>query len=182
MRIWAYKLVSKFDNTLSSRWRTVKKKLYRIHNTSCPYMETPDSQCYTPNTASKAFRDIRTWKLEVSNYVHPLSDYSYFQYMKSKQTINWEFRRWDNRQWGLWEDSLFESLCRHIETIKLLKKWYHVYEVKKDWVCDILVYTQEKDIIGYDFVEKKNMIDELNACRFNSEWLKLYKLWHYDKK
>lgn len=128
-----------------------------------------------------ATRDISTGKLEYANYIHPLADYSFSQYMKSKQIIWWEYRRWDNRQKWLWIESLFDSLCRHMEIVKLIIKWYFVYEVKKDWVIDLIVSSKKQYLDWYDNVEEKNLVDELNAIRFNSEWLKLYWLWIYDE-
>lgn len=137
-----------------------------------------------------ATRDNNSWKLEYQNYINPLCDYSFAQYMKWKQIIWWEYRRGDNRQKWLWKESLFESLVRHIEVLKLLYKWYRVFEVKKDWVADLIVL--EKNTIfdekSFDFCEEKNIITECNAIRFNSEALKLdilsdnYMLWIKNNK
>lgn len=124
-------------------------------------------------------RDTATGKLEYSNYIHPLADYSFAQYMKSKQTIWWEYRRWDNRIKWLWEESLFDSLCRHIEIVKLLQKWYYVYEIKQDWIVDLIVSEKQQENKWYDLFEEKDLVNELNAVRFNSEALKLYKMWLY---
>lgn len=125
-----------------------------------------------------ATRDIATGKLEYSNYIHPLCDYSFSNYMKWKQIIWWEYRRGDNWQKGIPDESLFDSLVRHMEIVKLLRKWYTVLETKKDWIIDLLVLSEwqsfNKD--SYDFTEEKHLITELNAVRFNSEALKLYYL------
>jgi hypothetical protein len=125
-------------------------------------------------------RDVATGKLEYSNYIHPLADYSFAQYMKSKQIIGWEYRRGDNWQKWLWEESLFDSLCRHMEIIKLLQKGYYVYEIKQDWVVDLIVSDKPQENKWYDFFEEKEMVNELNAVRFNMQWLLLYKLWLYE--
>lgn len=117
-------------------------------------------------------RDTANGKLEYTNYIHPLNDYSFAQYMKWKQIINWVYRRWDNRQFWIPAESLFDSLCRHIEIVKLLQKWLYVYEVR-DWeVVDLVVSEIEQPEIW----EQKDIITELNACRFNSEALKLQHL------
>jgi hypothetical protein len=114
-------------------------------------------------------RDTAKWKLEYSWYIHPLSDYNYAMYMRSKQIIWWEYRRWNNRQQWLWFANLFESFCRHAETVKLLVYWHDVYEYKtQNWV-ELVVDPMEIDPSW----EKKELISELNWCRFNSDWMKL---------
>lgn len=127
-----------------------------------------------------ATRDTANWKLQTSKYSHPLCDYSFNTYMLSKQFINWTWREWDNWIKWLWKESLFESFCRHVENLKLLYAWYRVYEIKKDWVVSIIVSKDNVENTWYDFFEEKTFEMELNACRFNSEWLKLYFLWYYD--
>lgn len=124
---------------------------------------------------SWASRDLATWKLEWQNYSHPLNDYSFANYMKSKQIIGGEYRRWDNRQKWLWRNSLFESLVRHIEVLKLLYKWFRVFETKTDGVIDLIVLQKWQifDEDSFDFCEEKIIENELNAIRFNGEWLKL---------
>jgi len=88
--------------------------------------------------------------------------------MLSKQYINWVYREWDNRQRWIPKESLFESLCRHVEELKLLIYWYRVYEERNgDSVSVVLENPQ------WNYIEK-NIIETLNAIRFNSEALKLY--------
>ena len=127
-----------------------------------------------------ANRDTADWKLEYCKYINPLCDYSFSVYMNSKQIIDWEKRDGDNRQKWIPSDSLFDSLTRHIEILKLLSNWYDVYEVKKDQVVRLIVRESSSKIgiieESFDFVEKKDIITELNAIRFNSEALKLYYL------
>lgn len=124
---------------------------------------------------SWATRNSNIGKLEYQNYSHPLCEYSFANYMKWKQIIGWEYRKWNNRQKWLGRESLFESLVRHIEIIKLLYKWYRVFETKTWDVTDLVVLQkwQILDEESFDFCEEKIMINELNALRFNSEWLKL---------
>lgn len=123
-----------------------------------------------------ATRDTDVGKLEYSRYIHPLADYSFATYMKGKQIIGGEYRRGDNRQKWLWQESLFDSLCRHMEIVKLLYKWYRVFETKKDGVVQL---HHEEPQWSFDFIEEKTMESELNAIRFNEEWLKLYYMWLY---
>ncbi len=127
-------------------------------------------------------RDTAQWKLEYSNYIHPLADYSYSQYMKSKQIIWWEYRSGRNRQKWLPEESCFESLIRHIEIVKLIKHWFDVYEYNLDGVIDwdVVPSWTKPSIPEWAIVDHKNIESELNACRFNSEAMKLYYLnWGY---
>lgn len=122
-----------------------------------------------------ATRDLDSGKLEYSNFIHPLCDYSYANYMRSKQIIGGEYRRWDNWQKWIPEESLFDSLIRHIETLKLLKKWFIVVETKKDWVVDWIVTNKIKaeHLDQIDSFDVKDLETELNAIRFNAEALKL---------
>jgi len=124
---------------------------------------------------SWASRDLATWKLEWQNYSHPLNDYSFANYMKSKQIIGGEYRRWDNRQNWMPSDVLFESLIRHTEELRLLYKWYRLFETKQDGVIDMIVL-QKNTVFNedaYDFCEEKTIEMVLNAIRFNWEALKL---------
>jgi hypothetical protein len=115
-------------------------------------------------------RDTAKGKLEYSWYIHPLIDYSYAMYMRSKQVIWWEYRRGNNRQLSLWFLNLFESFCRHVETVKLLVYWHDVYEYKtEEWDTELIVDPIEIDPTW----EKKDLISELNGCRFNWDWMKL---------
>lgn len=123
-----------------------------------------------------ATRDIATGKLEYSNYIHPLADYSFAEYMKSKQIIGGEYRKGNNRQKWIPEDSCFESLIRHIEIVKLIKHWFDVYECNIDWVIDWVVILKWKmsHFPEWAIVDHKNIESELNAIRFNTEAMKLY--------
>ena len=122
-----------------------------------------------------ATRDIDDGKLEYSRYINPLCDYSFAEYMKSKQIIWWEYRRWDNWQKWIPPESLFDSLVRHVEIVKLLYKWYNVIETKKDWHIELHILKQDEkmNLDWYDFFDIKYLEQELNAIRFNSEALKL---------
>lgn len=126
-----------------------------------------------------ATRDNNNGKLEYSNFIHPLADYSFAEYMKSKQIIWGEYRRWDNWQKGIPEESLYESLIRHIETLKLLKKWYKVvelsYENNTNWIVTEGNIEWEK-YTPWAKIDVKDIETELNAIRFNSEAMKLYYL------
>lgn len=124
---------------------------------------------------SWASRDLATWKLEWQNYSHPLNDYSFANYMKSKQIIWWEYRKGDNWQKWMPSDVLFESLVRHVEELRLLYRWYRLFETKTNWIIDMIVIP--KDTVfneeQFEFCEEKTMEMILNAIRFNSEALKL---------
>ena len=132
-----------------------------------------------------ACRDGNVWKLEYSGYINPLCDYSFAYYMQGKQIIGWEYRAWDNRQLGdgIPPESLYDSLVRHMEILKLLVKWHRVWEYKDiDWATHLTlddVSTQEFFACASSmFPEEKTIVNELNAIRFNSEALKLYHLKH----
>lgn len=114
-----------------------------------------------------ATRDDDFGKLEYSNYIHPLCDFSYARYMKTKQIIDGEYREWDNRQKGIPKDSLLASLVRHTEILKLLYKWYEVYELENG---EIVVNPENIQ----EWSNRKTIENELNAIRFNGEALKLY--------
>lgn len=147
-------------------------KLDWITNETLNVLDKPTHRTFDTG----ATRDLATWKLEYSNYIHPLADFSFAEYMQSKQTIGGEYRRGDNRQKWIPPESLFDSLIRHIEIVKLLRKWLIVIETKKDWVVELVILHNPyhlKDPNDYDFWEQKDMVQELNAIRFNSEALKL---------
>lgn len=117
-----------------------------------------------------ATRDTAVGKMQTSKYSHPLCDYSFNKYMLSKQNINWVQREWDNWQKGIPPECLFESLCRHVEELKLLTYWYKVYEERNDWVVSTVLVNPQWEYIEKDFIET------LNAIRFNTEALKLHYL------
>lgn len=48
-----------------------------------------------------ANRDNSEGKMEMDKYINPLNDYSFGQYMLSKQIIDWQYREWDNWQKGI---------------------------------------------------------------------------------
>lgn len=121
-------------------------------------------------TDTWATRDTDQGKLEYNRYINPLCDYNYACYMRSKQIIADEYRRWDNRQKWLWSESLYDSLCRHMEIIKLLMKWHMVFEYKEE---DGSVQLVVDPLGSREGREQKNLTSELNAIRFNSEGLKL---------
>ncbi len=116
-------------------------------------------------------RDVATGKMQVSKYSHPLNDYSFNAYMLSKQTIGGKFREWNNRQKWIPREALMESLCRHIEELKLLTHWYNLCEVRHWSTVSTLVNAD--NIEWADSVIEKTIEETLNAIRFNSEALKL---------
>lgn len=120
-----------------------------------------------------ATRDSDTGKLEYSRYINPLADYSFAEYMKSKQIIGGEYRRGDNRQKWIPTESLFDSLVRHIEIVKLLRKWHNVIEAKFRWEVMLFIDKYPEEAYWYENIDEKSMVNELNAIRFNSEALKL---------
>ena len=88
--------------------------------------------------------------------------------MKTKQVIWGEYRKWDNRTKWIPTSATFPSLIRHIEVLKLLMKWIRVREYKDNW--EVRRAVGECNI---EWAEEKNIIQELNACRFNVETMKL---------
>lgn len=122
-------------------------------------------------------RDTANWKYEFCRYINPINEFSFAKYMQSKQTINGEYRRWDNRQKWIPEESLFDSLTRHIRCLELLRWWYDVYEINYRWAVRREVVPQWDILVILDDIEskvnKKDIISELNAIRFNSEAMKL---------
>lgn len=127
-----------------------------------------------------ATRDKADGKLEYANFINPLCDYNFAEYMKTKQIIGWQYRRWDNRQKWIPHESLFDSLVRHTEILKLIYKWYDVYECLLNGEVVMWVFhswtAYEVPSQWYASVIKKDIISELNAIRFNSEALKLHYL------
>lgn len=132
-------------------------------------------------------RNSAIWKLQYSKYIHPLAEFSYAQYMKSHQMINGEFREWDNRQKGLWEESLYDGLIRHVRCYELLDKGYSVLEYKVDGQTERAVgWDEDMEVIISSLIKNwyeywvKDKVETLNAIRFNTEALKLYELGVYD--
>lgn len=126
--------------------------------------------------ASWATRDTSNGKLEYDKYINPLCDLSFSKYMQSKQIIGGEYRAGDNRQKGIPPESLFESLVRHVEILKLLTKWYTVAEEKVGDVVRLHVAKPWDSWAHNEWYEYKTIIWELNAIRFNWEALKLHHL------
>lgn len=107
--------------------------------------------------------------------------------MKSHQMINGEFREWDNRQKGLWEESLYDWLIRHVRCYELLDKGYSVLEYKVDGQTERAVgWDEDMEVIIASLIKNwyeywvKDKVETLNAIRFNTEALKLYELGVYD--
>lgn len=132
-------------------------------------------------------RTFKTWatrngnkgKLEFHNYVNPINEFNYAQYMKWHQIINGEYRKWNNWQKGIPFDSLFESAFRHMQALWILYHGYQVHEIEKDWEYDWVVSSETpKDFYTnlenrWYKVHKKDFIEQLNAIRFNTEAMKL---------
>lgn len=111
--------------------------------------------------------------------------------MQSKQIIWWIYRRWDN--WKKWipEESLFDSLIRHVKCLELLRDWYKVDELKLNWLIICVVSRWNIHHLSYIIEEEwewerdiervkrewelstKDIVWELNAIRFNAEAIKL---------
>ena len=145
-------------------------------------------------SATESFRKFDTWatrdswqgKLEYSNYINPLCDFSFAEYMKSKQIIWWEYRSWDNWQKWIPYKSLFEWLVRHTEILKLLYAWHHVVEHKFKWDTNLQVLRNSSEVDwfilslhwkeGVSDIQIKTIETELNAIRFNGEGMKLQEI------
>lgn len=117
-----------------------------------------------------ANRDISLGKLQTSKYSNALCNFSFDRYMLSKQFINGEWREGDNRQFWIPPDSLFESLCRHIEELKLMYAWYKLVEVRDD-KGSTMQFAHEPITDGAKVIPQ-DIITTFNAIRFNSEALK----------
>jgi hypothetical protein len=116
-----------------------------------------------------ATRDTANGKMEYVKYSHPLCDYSWAKYMLWKQIIDGQYRNGDNRQKWMPFDELMQSFVRHTEIVKLLYYWHTVYEERDGDAVHIHV----DPIEVWDDWEQKTFESELNACRFNSEAMKL---------
>jgi len=135
------------------------------------------------------FRTFESWstrdsaenKLEYKDYIHPLCDFSFAEYMQSKQYIGGKKRSGSN--WQLWipQDSLIDSLTRHMEILKLLEKGHRVVEYKLDGKTYLKVDLYELPI-GAENVDWKSKVSECNAIRFNSEGYKLGELKEIQKR
>ena len=122
-------------------------------------------------------RDSDKCKLKYCDYTNPLTEYSFAKYMETKQRIDWEYRSGRNRQLWIPIESLYDSLIRHVEILKLLREWYRVFEYKdKDWVT----YLEVKPdwFTNKDWREEKTITNELNAIHFNQNAMLL----HYIKQ
>lgn len=134
--------------------------------------------------ATWANRDTANGKLEFSRFIDPLNEFSFATYMQSKQIIWWNYRRWDN--WKKWipEESLFDSLIRHVKCLELLRDWYVVDEINHEWwiirrlfkdgkfYWTTLEEWKEDFLLNKEDLHPKDIVWELNAIRFNAEAMK----------
>ena len=126
---------------------------------------------------SWASRNSSKWKLESEAFSSAINNLSFDEYMKTKQIIWWEYRRWDNWQKWIPTEAIFPSLIRHIEVLKLLMDWCDVRECNEEWETELYVIKwdtilSKRKTLSEDAI-KKEIVDELNAIRFNSEAMKL---------
>ncbi|MGD2071971.1 MAG: hypothetical protein PVG65_00570 [Candidatus Thorarchaeota archaeon] len=116
-----------------------------------------------------ATRDTSSGKLEYFGFMHPLCDYSYANYMNSHRKMVDGSLRDSNNWWGGFPKMIpLQSLCRHIEDLKLINAGYFVYEYRTDKVAERKVFTKKLKKLPKNY---KEITEEecCNAIRFNSQ-------------
>ncbi len=118
--------------------------------------------------ASGANRDTSQGKLEYYGFMHPLVDYSFAKYMDSHRHLpNGELRDSNNWWKGFPAGVAMQSLCRHVEDVKLIEAGYHVFEVRKGDECYRAVAEIEE--VDFDNAKAITLEEALNGVRFNSQ-------------
>lgn len=127
---------------------------------------------------SGATRDTAKGKLEYFGFMHPLADYSFAKYMDSHRLQPDGSLRDSNNWWkGFNKETVIQSLCRHVEDLKLLVAGFKVFEERKstgEVVKHIITDTSREPIPKH---WKEITIEEAcNAIRFNADAFKLEEL------
>lgn len=116
-----------------------------------------------------ATRDTSSGKLEYFGFMHPLCDYSFANYMNHHRTMADGSLRDSNNWWGGFPKiTVLQSLCRHIEDLKLINAGYFVYEYRTDKIAERKVFVNCLDPLPENY---KEITEEecCNAIRFNSQ-------------
>lgn len=116
-----------------------------------------------------ATRDTSSGKLEYFGFMHPLCDYSYANYMNHHRVMADGSLRDSNNWWnGFPKITVLQSLCRHIEDLKLINAGYFVYEHRTDKIAERKVYNVKLENVPENY---KEITEEecCNAIRFNSQ-------------
>ena len=116
-----------------------------------------------------ATRDTSSGKLEYFGFMHPLCDYSYANYMNQHRKMTDGSLRDSNNWWGGFPKIIvLQSMCRHIEDLKLINAGYFVYEHRTSEVAERKVFTKKLETLPENY---KEITEEecCNAIRFNSQ-------------
>lgn len=135
---------------------------------------------------SGANRNSSNGKFAYKDFINPLNEYSFAKYMHSKRLLDdGTYRDGDNWQKGIPQDSLADSLIRHVKEFELLHLGFiviHVLTIDGEHTF-VLNDMDELSSLKEEFADSKNvtinvvrMEDVLNAIRFNSEGYKLQHL------
>ena len=118
---------------------------------------------------SGAIRDTSSGKLEYFGFMHPLCDFSYANYMNHHRLMADGSLRDSNNWWsGFPKITILQSLCRHIEDLKLINAGYFVYEYRTDKIAERKVFSTKLKSVPKNY---KEITEEecCNAIRFNSQ-------------
>ena len=130
---------------------------------------------------SGASRNSNSGKFEYYKFINPINEFSFAKYMHSKRYLdNGELRDSDDWQKGIPQDSLLDSLTRHIKELELLHMGYIVAHYKDKGGEHTLVFKSEEELkeatLPKEPISILKVEDVLNAIRFNSEAYKLHVL------
>lgn len=118
---------------------------------------------------SGATRDTSSGKLEYFGFMHPLCDYSYANYMNAHRKMADGSLRDSNNWWGGFpKDVVLQSMCRHVEDLKLIRAGYFVYEYREGDIAERKVHTIELKELPKNYT-KITEEECCNAIRFNSQ-------------
>ena len=118
---------------------------------------------------SGATRDTSSGKFEYFGFMHPLCDYSFASYMNVHRKMADGSLRESNNWWGGFpKEVVLQSLCRHLEDLKLINAGYFVYEYRTQNIAERKVFSKRLKPCPKEY---KEIIEEecCNAIRFNSQ-------------
>ena len=117
---------------------------------------------------SGAIRDTGDGKLEVLGFNHPFLDFKFNEYMhRHRKMADGSLRDSDNWWGGFGKKVTIQSLCRHVEDLKLLHSGYFVYEFREGSKAERKVFKEKLKELPKGYIEIT--IEECCcAIRFNS--------------
>jgi len=130
-----------------------------------------------------ANRNSSDGKYQYSKFINPLNEYSFAKYMHGKrQLADGTLRDGDNWTHGIDQESLIDSLTRHVKEVELLHLGFTLVQYTDEDGEHTEVFNTLEEATVYISLDRDKgftivkIEDVLNALRFNSEAYKLQEL------